>query len=150
MTCQCLFFRFNRVWTGPSPLLVTFQLLYVITILMLIIQKPKGKTWIVKSQNSKGLPFLCLLALRLDRWILFSKGFIMREIVHLQAGQCGNQIGAKVGFSLPLEQIINTYLTRSAFYFIVLGSDLRWTWRRPNWHISRRFRPSVRKNKRLL
>ena len=49
----------------------------------------------------------------------------MREIVHLQAGQCGNQIGAKVGFSLPLEQIINTYLTRSAFYFIVLGSDLR-------------------------
>lgn len=22
----------------------------------------------------------------------------MREIVHLQAGQCGNQIGAKVGF----------------------------------------------------
>lgn len=23
----------------------------------------------------------------------------MREIVHLQAGQCGNQIGAKVGFA---------------------------------------------------
>lgn len=24
----------------------------------------------------------------------------MREIVHIQAGQCGNQIGAKVRFSL--------------------------------------------------
>lgn len=23
----------------------------------------------------------------------------MREIVHIQAGQCGNQIGAKVGFN---------------------------------------------------
>lgn len=23
----------------------------------------------------------------------------MREIVHIQAGQCGNQIGAKVGYS---------------------------------------------------
>lgn len=23
----------------------------------------------------------------------------MREIVHMQAGQCGNQIGAKVGWS---------------------------------------------------
>ena len=27
-----------------------------------------------------------------------SKGFEMREIVHIQAGQCGNQIGAKVKF----------------------------------------------------
>ena len=30
----------------------------------------------------------------------------MREILHLQAGQCGNQIGAKVGlFDEPLLQI---------------------------------------------
>lgn len=28
---------------------------------------------------------------------------IMREIVHIQAGQCGNQIGAKVGFELYLK-----------------------------------------------
>jgi hypothetical protein len=27
----------------------------------------------------------------------FFFGFTMREIVHMQAGQCGNQIGAKVG-----------------------------------------------------
>lgn len=26
---------------------------------------------------------------------------IMREIVHIQAGQCGNQIGAKVNISSP-------------------------------------------------
>ena len=26
----------------------------------------------------------------------------MREIVHLQAGQCGNQIGAKVGLTTPI------------------------------------------------
>lgn len=26
----------------------------------------------------------------------------MREIVHLQAGQCGNQIGAKVGLKMAL------------------------------------------------
>lgn len=26
----------------------------------------------------------------------------MREIVHLQAGQCGNQIGAKVNFNISV------------------------------------------------
>ena len=32
-----------------------------------------------------------------DSFVFFaSLGLIMREIVHLQAGQCGNQIGAKV------------------------------------------------------
>ncbi len=31
----------------------------------------------------------------------------MREIVHIQAGQCGNQIGAKV----------NTFISRLSFYF---------------------------------
>ena len=29
----------------------------------------------------------------------------MREIVHIQAGQCGNQIGAKVGSSLSLASL---------------------------------------------
>ena len=29
----------------------------------------------------------------------------MREIVHLQAGQCGNQIGAKVGIFFFLRKI---------------------------------------------
>lgn len=28
----------------------------------------------------------------------------MREIVHIQAGQCGNQIGAKVSFSKQFSQ----------------------------------------------
>ena len=31
----------------------------------------------------------------------------MREIVHLQAGQCGNQIGAKVSLTLTLPSLIN-------------------------------------------
>jgi len=29
----------------------------------------------------------------------------MREIVHIQAGQCGNQIGAKVSFYLSIKNI---------------------------------------------
>lgn len=32
----------------------------------------------------------------------------MREIVHLQAGQCGNQIGAKVSF---ISSTVNKYQT---------------------------------------
>jgi len=32
------------------------------------------------------------------RYIFYAR---MREIVHIQAGQCGNQIGAKVGFIIP-------------------------------------------------
>ena len=34
----------------------------------------------------------------------------MREIVHIQAGQCGNQIGAKVRFS--------TYATYALYVFL--------------------------------
>ena len=36
----------------------------------------------------------------------------MREIVHIQAGQCGNQIGAKVRFQNHLriyKLVLNTY-----------------------------------------
>ena len=32
----------------------------------------------------------------------------------------------------------------------VLGSYLRWAWHRSNWHISRRFRPAVGKDQRVL
>lgn len=31
----------------------------------------------------------------------------MREIVHIQAGQCGNQIGAKVSFFLIIDKTVN-------------------------------------------
>lgn len=31
-------------------------------------------------------------------WFIYVNRFTMREIVHLQAGQCGNQIGAKVSY----------------------------------------------------
>ena len=42
----------------------------------------------------------------------------MREIVHLQAGQCGNQIGAKVGWrrggrlTVYIQRIIYFHLER--------------------------------------
>ena len=61
----------------------------------------------------------------------------MREIVHLQAGQCGNQIGAKVNFylhyffycvSVNLASCKN-FLTRATCDALlsskVLGSDIR-------------------------
>lgn len=35
----------------------------------------------------------------------------MREICHLQAGQCGNQIGAKVVFNQLYISILITYTT---------------------------------------
>lgn len=34
----------------------------------------------------------------------------MREIVHLQAGQCGNQIGAKVSFHIKFSLIFYFFL----------------------------------------
>ena len=41
----------------------------------------------------------------------------MREIVHLQAGQCGNQIGAKVSLeSAMLKLKFSKKLTKSVFY----------------------------------
>jgi len=59
----------------------------------------------------------------------------MREIVHLQAGQCGNQIGAKVF------QIFGLYCFAfaklKAFFVSVLGGDLGRTWHRPYWNLPR-------------
>ena len=48
----------------------------------------------------------------------------MREIVHMQAGQCGNQIGAKV--SRPLGKTV----TSINFLSVVLGSDFGRAWDR--------------------
>lgn len=31
----------------------------------------------------------------------------MREIVHLQAGQCGNQIGSKVSYIFNIDMLLN-------------------------------------------
>ncbi len=44
----------------------------------------------------------------------------MREIVHIQAGQCGNQIGAKVKKNID-EKEISIY----SHCFLVLGSSFR-------------------------
>ena len=46
----------------------------------------------------------------------------MREIVHLQAGQCGNQIGAKVSWILPL---VYTGILSETKVFL---SDFRGIW----------------------
>ena len=46
----------------------------------------------------------------------------MREIVHIQAGQCGNQIGAKVFSNLKdLIKILNVFFSPAP----VLGGHLR-------------------------
>ena len=37
----------------------------------------------------------------------------MREIVHIQAGQCGNQIGAKVNYLKILDKNFSTILQDS-------------------------------------
>jgi hypothetical protein len=47
----------------------------------------------------------------------------MREIVHIQAGQCGNQIGAKVNKKLRIF-FENSYIK----HFLVLGSYFGRTW----------------------
>ena len=79
----------------------------------------------------------------------------MREIVHLQAGQCGNQIGAKV-WCTPLHLEYIHFLSKKPrtltvlHGFSVLGSDFWWAWHRPNWHIPRRFWSSVGKNQCVL
>lgn len=52
----------------------------------------------------------------------------MREIVHLQAGQCGNQIGAKVSFNLSvincsfmfIEHWLQWVTVRNGFSFICM------------------------------
>ena len=79
----------------------------------------------------------------------------MREIVHLQAGQCGNQIGAKVKnlwslTAVSLKRWMQWLNYDPVSCFLVLGSDFgrarNWSYR----HVPRRFRPSVGKNQRLL
>lgn len=41
----------------------------------------------------------------------FSKEIKMREIIHLQAGQCGNQIGSKVWkYSITIENVFQQKL----------------------------------------
>lgn len=77
----------------------------------------------------------------------------MREIVHLQAGQCGNQIGAKVWATLETEIWhfrSRTLIPNPCFNISVLGGYLRRARHRSNWHISRRLRPSIGKDQRLL
>ena len=81
----------------------------------------------------------------------------MREIVHMQAGQCGNQIGAKVSDVFCFVNFFETHPDVQFVWFLkditsipVLGSYLGRTWHRSNWRIPRWFRPSVGKNKRLL
>lgn len=89
----------------------------------------------------------------------------MREIAHLQAGQCGNQIGAKVFFVnviLPYLFLPSSYpiflLTFLFFSFpplplsprTVLGGDLRRARYRSNRHLPRRLRSPAGTHKRLL
>lgn len=76
----------------------------------------------------------------------------MREIVHLQAGQCGNQIGAKVWCTSIINMCDFWFetLTFRNLRLSVLGSNLRRAWHRSNWNIPRWFRPSVGKNQRVL
>ena len=49
--------------------------------------------WVDASKNQNES---CLVEVAAGAKFLPSKSRKMREIVHLQAGQCGNQIGAKV------------------------------------------------------
>jgi hypothetical protein len=69
----------------------------------------------------------------------------MREIVHIQAGQCGNQIGAKVNKKLRIF-FENSYIK----HFLVLGSYFGRTWYWSNWYISWWFRSSTWTNQCLL
>ena len=68
----------------------------------------------------------------------------MREIIHLQAGQCGNQIGSKVSTN---EQNRNSL---SDLLFLVLGGDIWWTWHWSDRIVSWRQRPTTWTNQRLL
>ena len=68
----------------------------------------------------------------------------MREIVHLQAGQCGNQIGAKVS------RRGTVYLQLLFLSSPVLGSHLRRAWDRSYGYLPRRFRPAAGENQRVL
>lgn len=77
---------------------------------------------------------------------------IMREIVHIQLGQCGNGIGSKVNSEkLKTEEngnVDNTYTNESLSE--VLGNNLRRAWNRSEWKLSRRVRSPVAARQRLL
>lgn len=82
----------------------------------------------------------------------------MREIAHLQAGQCGNQIGAKVtififsflpSFPFPILPLLFFFLCL-CMSRTVLGGDLRRARYRSNRHLPRRLRPPAGTHKRLL
>lgn len=49
----------------------------------------------------------------------------MREIVHIQTGQCGNQIGAKVSTRLLIKSVINFNSDKCAHFFI--SAAILWT-----------------------
>ena len=47
----------------------------------------------------------------------------MREIVHVQAGQCGNQIGAKVSFCFTVENPGENLILHAKFDVIYCTED---------------------------
>lgn len=67
----------------------------------------------------------------------------MREIVHLQAGQCGNQIGAKVSLQLQSAQLLqddcNLMFVRFNMINLISAGNfiLIWQQRLPNRGISK-------------
>ena len=66
--------------------------------------------------GTSGLPFPWYQPTRADTQQ--HTGIIMREIVHIQAGQCGNQIGAKVSF-LILSFIFCWEIAMYSFIFLL-------------------------------
>ena len=77
---------------------------------------------------------------------------IMREILHLQAGQCGNQIGSKVPptFSAQICNLVRTYTFIAFKFFIVLGNNIGRARYRQRRVLSRRPSSATRKNRCLL
>lgn len=49
----------------------------------------------------------------------------MREIVHIQAGQCGNQIGAKVSY---IHTLLQRYFAMIVLYSVRFLSELIFIW----------------------
>lgn len=68
----------------------------------------------------------------------------MREIVHIQIGQAGNNIGSKVNPPLTLPQFLTPHP------LAVLGSNLRRARRRSHGKMAWRHRLAIGKNQRLL
>ena len=65
----------------------------------------------------------------------------MREIVHLQTGQCGNQIGAKF-WEVISDEVSLVFFNCANLFYIARN--------RPYRYFPWRFRSSIRKNQRLL